>query len=243
MITWLLAFQLSFAGALSDGAAAFEEGRLGDAIEIYRGVESPSGSVLFNLGNAYYRQGDRARALACFRQAQRLRPRDGNIHHNLAMVRTELEAVAPPGTADRMWVNVVTPGELGAMAWLLTLLGSGLLWSRRGRRGSGLPLGAGAMVVVGFGLSVEAWLAGASPAIGVVVEDDARLRDAPRPDGDVVWTFGVGSELVVEREYGDFRLVRDGDGRRGWVPQTSLWWPGQDRVVDLGSAGVDAAEP
>ena len=73
MIAWLLAAQLTWAGVLSDGNAAFEDGRLDEAIALWSEVDRPSGRLLYNLGNAYYRKGDRSRALACYRQAQPLR--------------------------------------------------------------------------------------------------------------------------------------------------------------------------
>lgn len=227
MIAWFLAAQLTWAGVLSDGNAAFEDGRLDEAISLWSEVDRPSGRLLYNLGNAYYRKGDRSRALACYRQAQRLRPRDGHIHHNLAMVRTELETVAPPGVSERAWVNVLTPAELGLLGLALVLAGSGLVVGRRTRRAPGVAVGSTALLAVGLGLSVEAWQAGGEPPVGVVVVERAQLRDSPRPDGDVVWTFNSGSELAIEQAFGDFRLVRDGDGRRGWVPQSAVWWPGQ----------------
>ncbi len=42
-----------------------------------------SGAVLFNQGNAYMRAGKRGEALACYRQAQRFRPRDPYLDANL----------------------------------------------------------------------------------------------------------------------------------------------------------------
>ena len=42
-----------------------------------------SGAVLYNQGNAFLRGGHRGRAIACYRQAQRYRPRDPWLDHNL----------------------------------------------------------------------------------------------------------------------------------------------------------------
>jgi hypothetical protein len=42
-----------------------------------------SGAVLYNQGNAFMRAGQRGRAIACYRQAQRYRPRDPFLDHNL----------------------------------------------------------------------------------------------------------------------------------------------------------------
>lgn len=43
-----------------------------------------SGAVLYNQGNAFMRAGERGRAVACYRQAARYRPRDPYLQANLA---------------------------------------------------------------------------------------------------------------------------------------------------------------
>ena len=51
-----------------------------------------SGAVLYNQGNAFMRAGQRGRALACYRQAVRYRPRDpylaANLNYALGSVAT-----------------------------------------------------------------------------------------------------------------------------------------------------------
>ena len=50
---------------------------------IDRGVVS--GALLYNQGNAYMRAGQRGRAIACYRQAARYRPRDPQLQANLQL--------------------------------------------------------------------------------------------------------------------------------------------------------------
>ena len=86
LLLWIGLAMSAHASVLSDGAEAFEAGELDRAIEVWEQADArPSGKVLFNLGNAWYRKGDLPRSIAHYRSAQRLRPRDGNVHHNLAL--------------------------------------------------------------------------------------------------------------------------------------------------------------
>ena len=225
----LLACALALAGPVGDGAQAFEEGRLDEAVATWEGsVErSPSGVLLYNLGTAWYRKGDPARAVAYLRAAQRLRPRDGSVHHNLALARSELDRVPPPATGPVAWSLVVTPGELGLLGVALAALGSLLLaggvkqrsWTGAGAAAWGVGLAVGTVASIG------AYDLDAHP-IGVVVDDVASLRDAASLQGRPRHDLPVGSEVRVERRYGGFLLVEDGRGRRGWVADGGVVVPG-----------------
>lgn len=219
--------------AVSQGAAAFHEGDLDAAIapweEVARSGQG-SGRLHFNLGNAWYRKGELARAVGHYRLAQQLRPRDGNVQHNLALARADLEGPIPdPAPPVLGWMAFATPGELGVAGVLLTGLGSALAlrWRRRPGRGDGLP-------------ALTAWLLGVVLAVTslfgaqalqrhphAVVLERAVVRDLPRTDAAERFELPVGSELTVVRELGDFVLVEDGRERRGWMRRAALLVPGR----------------
>jgi hypothetical protein len=205
MTPWLLAVAL--AGPVADGAAAFEEGRLDEAV-------------------AWYRKGDPARAVAYLRAAQVLRPRDGSVHHNLALARSELERVPPPADNGVGWSLIVTPGELGLLGIGLTALGSFLLAGGvKLRSWTGAGVVAWALgLVIGSIATVGAYHLESHP-IGVVVDEAANLRDAASLQGRPRHELPVGSEVRVERRYGGFLLVEDGRGRRGWLPDGGVVVP------------------
>jgi hypothetical protein len=228
-----LSCALALAGPVGDGADAFEDGRLDEAVAIWEEAMggAPSGVLLYNLGTAWYRKGDPPRAVAYLRAAQRLRPRDGSVHHNLALARSELDRVPPPAEGPVAWSLVVTPGELGLLAVLLTGLGSLLLaggvrqrsWTGAGAASWGLGIALGSVASIG------AYRLEAHP-IGVVVDAPVALRDAASLQGRPRHDLPVGSEVRVERRYGGFLLVEDGRGRRGWVPDGGV-------VVPVGREG------
>ena len=216
----------AFAGIVGDGAKAFDEGQLDAAIAAWEQARAdggqPSGVVEYDLGVAWYRKGDLARAAARFRAAGRLRPRDGNVQHNLALARAGLEGVPDP-VPDRGWTEVVTPGEIGVLGVLLAALGSLLVIGGpvvAGGRRAGVGVLATGIACGALG----AWGARdqALHPIAVVVDDEVVLRDAASVDAGERLRLPVGTEVRVVRAYQGFFLIEDGRDRRGWVAGNAI---------------------
>lgn len=78
--------EVRFERTFADAARAYDENRLPEAIAgweklVQEGQAFPE--VLFNLGNAYYRNGNLGQAIQAYRHAQTLAPRDPDIRANL----------------------------------------------------------------------------------------------------------------------------------------------------------------
>ncbi|MCB9670193.1 MAG: hypothetical protein H6734_12020 [Alphaproteobacteria bacterium] len=220
----------AFAGPIQDGATLWAQGDLGGAIEAWEPTAMDgwgSGKLKFDLGNAYYRRGDLPRAIAWWRAAGLLRPRTSGVNHNLAIARSELSGVPTPAATPSLWMQIVTPGELGLVGLLLSAVSSGMLFLRRARKeASRAPsvvvwlLGTALVFLAAWG-----WWVQASGPLAVVVDRPAVLRAIPDlaavPEAEVK----PGAELAVLRQAGDFLLVETGDGRRGWVTDGAVFRP------------------
>jgi hypothetical protein len=177
--------------------------------------------VYFNLGHAFYANGDLASAAGYWRVSHELAPRSGDISHNLAMVRTELDAADEPVPPLVPWGELLTPNELGALGLTLVVLGLFLIRARRRR----LALG---FLLVGLLVGLQAAQARSSHGqqpIGVCLRDGLQLRELPRLNSPLLGPVGLGSELRVLGVAGPFALVLDGRERRGWVPLEELRIP------------------
>lgn len=239
-VAQLLLFALvAMANPVRDGAEAWDRGDAASAIATWTEAASrgtPSGVLLFDLGVAHYRMGDPARAVAYWRAARRLRPRDPRLVHNLARARNKLDGVPTPSPAPVGWMEFVTTGEMGALGVLLLLFASGGLWWRRHRPSSShVP-----WIVVGLAGLAVSWSAVDAARdvvhhpVVVVVDTPAVARDAARADGDERFVLPPGAEVRVERALGDFLLVTTGDGDRGWVPRGSVLQVGPAPAFDVG---------
>jgi tetratricopeptide (TPR) repeat protein len=81
--------------ALAAANRLFEAGRYTESAQVLEQIlaqGAEDSAVYYNLGNAYYAQGNFDGALENYEQAARLAPRDQEIRHNLAVTRAQ----APP---------------------------------------------------------------------------------------------------------------------------------------------------
>lgn len=218
---------ICLAGPVGDGAARWQAGDMQGAIAAWQpAVDAGWGSarVKFDLGNAWYRRGDLPRALAYWRAAGHLAPREAGVSHNLAIARSELEKVPLPAGDPALWMRVVTPGELGLIGVLLTAVGSGGLVRRRRRMdGPRLPwVGLAVWGLVLGGMATWGWWAQVRTPVAVVVDRPALAREAPEASAATRIELPPGTEVAVVGVSGAFLLVETGEGERGWVPDGSV---------------------
>lgn len=79
---------------LAEGDTAYARGDYSRAIEIYKAAESSYGTsaeLLFNLGNACYKDGDDGQAMLCYRRAYRLDPSNKRIVDNLQFLQSRVD--------------------------------------------------------------------------------------------------------------------------------------------------------
>ena len=86
-----------------------------------------SASICYNLGTAYYKAGQMGRAIAAYRQAERLTPRDASLRANLQFVRKRVNGDdKSPLPSWRSWLTLLTLNEGAALAaaafWVWCLL-------------------------------------------------------------------------------------------------------------------------
>lgn len=70
----------------------YEAGKYDQAIETYQTLITDGvrdSAVFYNLGNAYFKQGDLGQAILNYRFAEKMSPRDADIQANLALARSQ----------------------------------------------------------------------------------------------------------------------------------------------------------
>ena len=167
----------------------------------------------YNLGAAEFRLGEDARALAAWTTGLRLAPRESHLRKAIHLVSS------PEGESSR-WLRTyfVTPEELLLIAALVWIAGwVGLALRPRARaRGVVVPVAAAAIA----GASLWMHLRYARPVAVVAAESSLRL--SPHERSPVVGPAARGAVVLVGERLGGWALVRDDDGRTGWVPLAAL---------------------
>ncbi len=228
------AFSAPEAGATSGGFDAanklYEAGKFNDAAAAYErllqgGMSSPA--LYFNWGNAQFKAGRMGRAIAAYRQAEALTPRDPDVRANLRYARNQVQGpTLRPGLPERaLGVLSLTEWSLLTTAafWvLLALLIMGQLrpLAKRPLR-NWVFLAAALTVLLGAGLGGSSQMRlGVETAI--VTVGDATVRNGPFEESPTAFTARDGAELRVLDRKDDWLQVTAGPRRVGWLPQTQV---------------------
>lgn len=223
----LMTAALVFAGhaaaqTLDDANRAFVAGKYPEATQAYEAVLAQKGysaPVLFDLGNAYYQQGNLGQAILAYQRALWLAPGDADIAANLQLAQKQagLAATAPHG-ADRIARVLSASGWawLGCAAW--TLLCASLLLRVVVPRQTTLfnftAIASAFVLTTAFAGAVFA-----SDALkqAVIVDKNVSAFIAPFPGAQIVFSPAPGETVTIQETHGDFLRVTDRSGHAGWI--------------------------
>jgi len=220
--TFDAANKLYYEGKFSDAAAAYD-----------KLVQSGQRSVAlyFNLGNAFFKSAQIGRAIASYRQAQLLAPRDPDIRANLQFARNQVQGPTLPTTTWQRWLGRLSLNEWTLLAaaslWLFFLL-LALLQRRpalaRPLRNAALALGLATLMLCScLGTIIYE---NSSNRIAIVVAPEAVVRMGPLDTAPNAFTVHDGAELRVLDQREDWLQVTTGPQRFGWVQRQQLVLPG-----------------
>jgi hypothetical protein len=203
----------------------YEEGKFQEATQAYQklvadGVRAPA--LFYNLGNAWVKTGQVGKAIAAYRAAQELAPRDPDILANLQFARARVQGPTLLPAAWERWVRTCTLNEWTAMAsgslWLLMgLLALGEFRPSMKRKVRAVTLASLAVVLVtGACLAANLALSG-SDASGVVVVSECPVRLGPLDESPVSFRLRDGAEVKVVDRRDNWVQVATGARRVGWA--------------------------
>ncbi len=187
-----------------------------------------SGAVLYNQGNAFMRAEMRGRALACYRQAKRYRPRDPYLEANLQNARglaADAEGAKPLFEYLLFWQDWISfPGKFraslaSAMATLV-IAAIGVWWKRKGL----LRISA-SMLCIGIAFVVSStydWYRFVHIQHGVVVEGAVVARKGNGTSYEPAFnkSLDAATEFTVVERRDDWLLIRldEDTEKEGWIP-------------------------
>jgi tetratricopeptide (TPR) repeat protein len=201
--------------------ALFAAGNYHAAITEYESILARDGyspAVLFNLGNAYYRDGQLGAAILNFERAQVLAPRDANIEANLIVARQKAGVPSPRGSAWERWSRTVSPNTLawtGEIALVAICLLIGM--SRLRVRVSYVKVMIATAGVILAGVVIAFAMRWPEFDRAIVISPTAAARIAPANTAAAPFTLKAGETVTIDKAYGQFALVRASDGRAGWM--------------------------
>ena len=216
---------------------AFARGHYSDAARQYQAIIDAKGysaPVLFDLGNAYLREGKPAEATLAYERARLLAPRDSAIATNLAEARKATGAVETRGPTGHA-THVLTTTEwtwLASVAFWLLVASVGSAWLSPRRR----PWFARAAVVAFLltALSVGSLVVSRDDQRAAVVLRAAPVLLSPFEGAQSSFSVGAGNDVLLGRHHDTYVLLHLPDGRSGWVERSVV----APLVSDYGKLGT-----
>jgi hypothetical protein len=202
----------------------YEQGKYAEAVSQYESIVKGgrrSAGVFFNLGNAYFKQGNLGHALLNYLRAEALAPRDPDIQANLRFTRDRVtNSVSIQHGITRRMLNYFTPNELaritGLIFWIWAALYCVIRIQPSLRTTLRTPqLIAGILLVLFVSVFVAA--AGTKQSVVIVTSRQATVHLGPLPESQPAFTAPDGTELRFLEARPDWLQVSDRTGRTGWL--------------------------
>lgn len=200
----------------------YEQGQFAEAAATYEkmaGAGTATVNLWFNLGNANYKSGQVGRAIAAYRMAERITPRDAALRANLQFVRGKV--YADERAHVPLWkrtIRLVTLNE-----W--TVLTMALLWAFfsvlacsafTGRRYTKTGVTFLLLSILSGAGTTAAWQ-DFRETEAVVVAREATVLRGPVEVSPSVFELRDGAELAVLGAKNEFLEIRDAENRTGWI--------------------------
>src|SRR5260370_37357083 len=204
----------------------YEEGNYAAAVAAYdKLIESGSASeaLYFNRGNALFKLGQVGRAIASYRVAQRLAPRDPALRANLQFARTSARGGSPYHRKRwRCWLEGLSLNEwpllTTAAVWLLFILLALHQWrpALRPALRNYLLFVCATVIVLGvcFGIVLNE---NCFAQTAIVITGEADVRNGPLEESQSLYKVRDGIEVEVLDRQNDWLQVVDSAQRVGWL--------------------------
>ncbi len=203
------------------------------AIQLYDSIRSTgrtSAKLYYNMGNAWFKEGNIGRSILCYNRALALSPGDGDIRYNLTVaagyVKDRIEPVPEFFLAG--WVRSLRQA-LSVDAWAVIslvlfacLLASVLVYLVSAnltlrKAGFYTALCSLALAVLAFGFAQSERRAIVDNPDAVVMATAVAVKSSPGEGGKDLFVLHEGTMLRVLDSFGKWREVVIADGNRGWV--------------------------
>ena len=208
------------------------------AQELYEqilGTGNESAQLYFNLGNAFYKQGDNLKAILNYERAKRLSPRNQDIDFNLKIanqfVVDNIEQLPKPFFA-RWWNS--TANFLSADGWatwsvivfLLFLILLGSYFFSRSLRIRKLAFSASVFaaifVIFSFILAGRQFNQVKDRTSALILCPRVNVKSAPSVTGTDLFMIHEGLKVKITDQLEKWREIELSDGNKGWVKDSCL---------------------
>ncbi|AHF11622.1 tetratricopeptide repeat protein [Barnesiella viscericola] len=208
------------------------------AIELYEQTAREHGvssDLYYNLGNAYYKHNEFAKAILNYERALLLNPGNEDARFNLDMANTHIvDKIDPVGRFFlSVWIDTMrsylssnTWAVIGIIAFFLFIGGCYLYLFTRS-----VPLkkigffGGIVVLLIAIMANCFAWGLNEKKEIrneAIVFDATVSVKSSPAESGTDLFVLHEGTKVVVLSKVGEWSEVKISDGNRGWLPSAAI---------------------
>ncbi len=239
-IIFLVQPSLAEPNTLATANELYENGRFAESAQLYEQLiaqEMGSSAVYYNLGNAYYQQGELGKAILNYNRALALDPRDADIQANLTLARTQAIDQFGIEAQDNIYSifttavsNNLTLNQMAVLAlifWFVFAMaiiavrqmeaGKLRMWLKLGTAVAGLFF-----LIASFSLGSRLYeQISSEPAVIVVPE--VNVSSGPGEQFATQFTLHNGAEVELVEARGQWaKLALPGGETTGWLPAGAI---------------------
>ncbi|HWH67977.1 MAG TPA: tetratricopeptide repeat protein [Candidatus Sulfotelmatobacter sp.] len=203
----------------------YDQGRFSDAAAAYEKLLQSgraSAALYFNLGNAAFKCGQIGRAIAAYRQAEYLAPRDPDVRANLQFARNQIQGPTLTPNVWQRWLGKLSLNEwtwlTASVFWWLLLVLILQQWrpTLTSRLRAPILILVAVTVLLGFCLG-SALFQTRGTRTAVVIAREAVVRRGPLDESQIAFTVRDGAELRILDQKDDWLQVSTDLRRTGWL--------------------------
>ena len=217
---------------------AYMNGDWAGATAIYDSIEQAgmaSVKLYYNLGGAYFKNGQIGKAVLYYNKALRIDPTDEDTQYNLRVangyVKDQIEVV--PEFFVSRWVRSVRTA-VNSNTWAVLSLVAGLLMLVAlmiyllplglGYRKAGFAVAVvmGAFTLLSANFASEQRRNALHSSEAIVMIGAAPVKSSPDRTSKDIFVIHEGTQVTVLDRLGDWCQVSIADGNKGWMPASSI---------------------
>ena len=214
----------------------YSEGNYAEAISIYQQqiVEQPSAEVYYNLGNAYFKQGELSQAILAYERALRIKPSYKDAQHNLQFAQSRIVDNIEDTQSFFLsqWLTAIR-NALSLQLWMvisismfvLMLLGvflfafSHIVWLRKTSFYTGLV--ALVISIVACANAGSLHKRDTLRAEAIITQGVVNAKSSPDRSGTELFTIHEGTKVFITETIGDWACIHVGNNI-GWMQLSHL---------------------
>ncbi len=221
--------------SFEEGNKLYQEKEYQQALEKYQAIFDEgyeSTALYFNMGNAYFKSNQLAKAILYYERALQLSPYDDDVKQNLKIAKEgtidRFETVPQPlvRAAYLSILTALTPGgwALVATISLLLLLGGTFVYLFTSIRKPGFVVALVSLLFGALSISLafghQSYLQKNRPA--VITATSSYVKSGPSDKAEDVFILHEGTSATVTEDYEGWKKIKLPDGKVGWIESGDL---------------------